>query len=76
MWAAWFPFSLPQRWPFCWWVGAVIDQYTRAVLAQALFRHEPDALEVCAMLDRAVRAAGRAPKYVISDRGVQFAVSI
>ena len=20
-WCSWLPFALPQRWPFCWWVG-------------------------------------------------------
>jgi len=27
-WAPWLPFSLPQCWPFCWWVAVVIDHYS------------------------------------------------
>jgi hypothetical protein len=31
-WVPWFPFSLPQRWPFCWWVAIAVDQVSRALL--------------------------------------------
>jgi len=24
-WAPWVPFSLPQRWPFCWWLGVLVQ---------------------------------------------------
>jgi transposase InsO family protein len=37
-----------------------------------VFRKEPTADEICALLDRAVKGAGRAPRYVISDQGSQF----
>ena len=29
-WTSWFPFSLPQRWPFCWWIAVAVDQFSRA----------------------------------------------
>ncbi|MCP5071416.1 MAG: hypothetical protein GY946_33055, partial [bacterium] len=34
----WFPFSLPQRWPFCWWVAVAVDQFSRAVVGVEIFR--------------------------------------
>ena len=30
-WTAWFPFAIPQMWPFCWWIACVVDQYSRRV---------------------------------------------
>ena len=68
----WFPFSVPQCWPFYWWVGGVLDQYSRAVMAKAVFRTQPSTEEVCRMLDRGVRRAGCAPGHIISDQGGQF----
>lgn len=70
--AGWFPFSVPQCWPFYWWVGGVLDQYSRAVMAKAVFRTQPSAAEVCRMLDRGVRRTGCAPGHIISDQGGQF----
>lgn len=66
------PQALAQRWPFAWWVGVVLDRYSRAVVATALFPKEPTSAEVCALLDDAAERAGRAPKHLVSDRGVQF----
>jgi transposase InsO family protein len=71
-WLPWLPFALVQRWPFCWWIAVVIDHFSRAVVGHAVFKKEPASAEVLRVLDRAKRHAGRAPKYVISDRGTQF----
>ena len=38
----------------------------------AVFAHEPTSIQVRAFLGRAIRAAGRAPKHLISDKGSQF----
>ena len=48
-WTAWSPFSLLQCGPFCWWVGVVVDHYSRRIMGVTVFRKEPTA---------AVRAAG------------------
>ena len=81
LWAPWLPFALPQRWPFCWWVAAVVprrglpwvvDHFSRAVVVAEVFRHEPDSAETRVLLQRAIGVAGRAPKYIITDRGTQF----
>jgi transposase InsO family protein len=72
LWCPWLPQALVQRWPFCWWTVVVLDHFSRKMIAAGLFGKQPTALEVCALLDRAVRKAGRAPKYTITDQGAQF----
>jgi transposase InsO family protein len=72
LWTAWLPFALPQVWPFCWWMVAAVDHYSRKVLGFALFKGTPSSTDVRAFLGRAIRRAGRVPKYLICDRGRQF----
>ncbi len=31
-WISWWPFAIPQRWPFCWWVAVVVDHFSRRAL--------------------------------------------
>jgi putative transposase len=71
-WASWFPFSLAQSWPFCWWVAVVIDHWSRRSLGLASFKRRPTADEICIVLDEAARRAGRVPKYTVSDQGSEF----
>jgi transposase InsO family protein len=71
-WVPWWPFSLVTRWIFSWHFAFVLDHYSRALLGWAVFRKEPTAAEVCSVLDRAIDQAGRAPKYIVTDRGSQF----
>ncbi len=71
-WVPWLPQALTQVWPFAWWLGVVLDHFSRAPVASAVFKKEPTADEVCALLDAAVDKAGRAPRYVVSDKGAQF----
>jgi transposase InsO family protein len=71
-WVPWWPFSVFLHWPFCWWVAAVMDQHSRAIVARIVLGKEPDAAQICAMLDRAVLGAGTAPRHIISDQGAQF----
>lgn len=52
-------------------IGAVIDMYSRRVLAVGVCPQEPDAAFACRLLHRAVTRHGR-PRWVVSDRGVQF----
>lgn len=40
-WTSWLPFSLPQRWPFCWWVAVAVDHYSRRVMGRAAFDRQP-----------------------------------
>jgi putative transposase len=71
-WTSWFPFSLPQTWPFCWWVAVAIDHYSRRVMGFTVFESMPSSDEVRAFFGRACRSAGTAPKHLISDHGSQF----
>lgn len=71
-WVPWFPFSLPQRWPFCWWVAVVVDQFSRAFVGFAVFSKLPSSDQIQRFLDRAIRKRGQAPQYVVTDKGVQF----
>jgi transposase InsO family protein len=71
-WCSWLPFALPQRWPFCWWVGVIIDHFSRRVMGFATFDREPDAVSIRCFLARAILQAGRAPRHLISDKGKQF----
>ena len=71
-WVPWFPFSLPQRWPFCWWVAVAVDQFSRAVVGFAVFAQVPTSEQVQSFLDRAIRSSGSTPRYVITDKGKQL----
>jgi len=71
-WTSWFPFSSPQRWPFCWWVAVAVDHYSRRTMGVAIFESLPSSREVREFLGRAARAAGTVPKHLITDHGSQF----
>jgi transposase InsO family protein len=71
-WTSWFPFSLPQRWPFCWWIAVAVDHYSRRVMGFAVFDQQPNSVAVRAFLGRAIGKAGAAPRHLITDQGKQF----
>jgi transposase InsO family protein len=71
-WVPWLPFSLPQRWPFCWWVAVVVDQMSRGLVGFAVFRSLPSSERMQAVLDRAIRKQGLPPRSIITDKGSQF----
>jgi transposase InsO family protein len=71
-WASWLPFSLPQQWPFCWWVGVVLDHYSRRVMGITAFMALPTSEAVQSFLDHTIEKAGAPPKYLISDKASQF----
>ena len=70
-WAPWLPFSLPQVWPFCWWVAAIVDHFSRKVMGVAVFRKQPDSKQVREFLAKTIRTTAK-PKYIICDQGSQF----
>jgi len=74
-WVPWLPFSLPQVWPFCFWLGVVLDHCSRSVVAWQLFRKQPTGEEVVALFETGRKRAGATPKHVISDQGPQFGVA-
>jgi len=71
-WVPWLPFSLPQSWPFCWWVAVVVDHFSRSLVGFAVLPGRPTSRDVQAFLDRAIRAAGAKPRHLITDKGRQF----
>lgn len=71
-WVPWFPLSLPQVWPFCWWIGCAVDHYSRLALGFAVFKKQPTSAAVRAFLDRVIRRTEACPKYIVCDKGVQF----
>jgi transposase InsO family protein len=71
-WASWLPFSLPQCWPFCWWVAVAVDHYSRRVMGWAAFDRQPTSEAVRHCLGRTIAKAKQSPKYLVCDRGVQF----
>ena len=72
LWTSWFPFALPQRWPFCWWIALVVDHYSRRIMGVAEFRQPPRSATVRTFLGRAMQQAGSIPRYLVSDQGTQF----
>jgi transposase InsO family protein len=68
----WLPFALLQSWPFCYWVLAVVDQFSRAVVGFAIYHGPPTSEQVCSDLDRLAAARKVSPKYTVSDKGSQF----
>ncbi len=71
-WVPWLPFALPQCWPFCWWIAVVVDHYSRRAMGVAVFIRQPSSAAVRSFLERVIREAGAAPKYLITDHGKQF----
>lgn len=72
-WAPWLPLSLPQVWPFCWWVACAVDHYSRLALGFAVFKRQPSSAAVRAFLGRTIGKVQACPKYIICDQGPQFA---
>lgn len=71
-WTPWIPFSLPQRYPFCYWIAVIIDHFSRMVMGLALFLKEPSAHQIKMFLSRTIRSVRQKPKHLISDQGPQL----
>jgi transposase InsO family protein len=71
-WVPWLPFSLPQSWPFCWWVAVLVDHVSRAVVGFAVFHGRPTTEQMQRTISRAIRRSGRTPRSIVTDKGRQF----
>jgi transposase InsO family protein len=71
-WVPWFPFTLPQCWPFCWWVAVAVDQMSRILVGFSVFSETPSSNQIQRFLARAIQTSKSSPKYVITDKGKQF----
>ncbi|MBU0753987.1 MAG: DDE-type integrase/transposase/recombinase [Planctomycetes bacterium] len=75
-WASWWPFTLLQAWPFCWWVAVVIDHFSRKVMGFAIFKRKPTSQEVRSFLDRVFSRSGKTPRHLIIDKDGIFFYSV
>jgi len=71
-WTSFWPFALPQCWPFCWWVAVVVDHFSRRAVGYTVFSKQPDSVSVRTFLGRLMGIVKAKPKYLISDQGPQF----
>ena len=71
-WTSWLPFSLPQSWPFAWWVAIVVDHFSRRIVGIAVFKNRPDRRAICSRLGHIISRAGATPKYIVCDRDSIF----
>jgi len=71
-WISWLPFSVPQCWPFCYWVAAIVDVYSRRVQGFAVFQREPTAKRIRSLLKRVTAGVEVKPRYLISDHDPVF----
>ncbi len=72
LWVPWLPFSLPQCWPFCWWVAVVVDHFSRRAMGLAVFKTPPTSAAVRQFLGTLIANAKSKPKYLVCDKGSQF----
>ena len=56
--------AIGWRWP--------IDHFSRRVMGTAVFNEQPTSEAVAAFLGRTIAKAGKAPRYIVCDRGKQF----
>jgi transposase InsO family protein len=71
-WVSWFPFAMPQVWPFCWWLAVAVDHSSRRVMGFAVYRVLPSSAAVQRFLENVIRMTGKRPHHLISDHGKQF----
>jgi transposase InsO family protein len=71
-WVAWTPLSLPQRWPFCWWVAVIVDHFSRRVMGLTVFAKQPTGQAVREFLSQSIRRCWAQSNHLISDKGRQF----
>jgi transposase InsO family protein len=71
-WTSWSPHALPQAWPFCWWIVAVLDHYSRRVQGWIVLSKRLGARTLCAFLGRTTWQVGVFPRYLLSDKEKVF----
>jgi putative transposase len=71
-WVTWLPLSLPQRWPFCWWVAVIMDHFSRRVMGCSVTPKQPTGQAVRELLGQTTRRSNVRPRHLICDKGRQF----
>jgi hypothetical protein len=70
-WVPWLPNALTQQYPFGWWLGVVVDHYSRRIMGIGVFAKRPNCRDFCAFMGRTIGRTAR-PKYIICDRDPIF----
>lgn len=52
-WTTWLPWALPQRFPFGWWILAIVDRHSRRALQLGCHAEQPTAYRIRKSLERA-----------------------
>lgn len=76
LWTSAFPFSLPQCWPFCWWLTVVADQYSKKIMGFAFSRRTPNAKAVRSLMSHTLRRTGRRPCHLVTDAGRPYCAGV
>jgi putative transposase len=71
-WTSWIPFSLPQCWPFCYWVAIVEDHFSRRIMGVTSFTMQPNSVKVRSFLGQTIHRTGSRPRHLVTDKGPQF----
>ena len=71
-WVPWSPNALAQKWPFRWWVGVVVDHFSRAAVGFAVFTSKPSSQQAQGFLDCVIGTIGKVPTYLICDQDSAF----
>jgi transposase InsO family protein len=71
-WVPWLPFTLPQSWPFCWWIAVIVDHVSRAVVGFSVHSAQPTSEQVQATISRAIERSAGSPRSIVTDKGPQF----
>ena len=60
-WCSWLPMALPQHWPFAWWVGVVVDHFSRRIMGITAFKNQPNCQSACGFLGRTIAKTKKTP---------------
>jgi putative transposase len=71
-WTNWFPNTLRQRWPVCWWQLNVVDHFSRRCMGFAVFKIRPTSGQVTTALDAIIKKENAKPEHIIVDQGSEF----
>ena len=71
-WIPWFPFALPQYWPFSWWLAVIVDHYSRRAMGIAVFSKPPTSQVIRAFVGSVITDANAIPDHLICDKGTVF----
>jgi transposase InsO family protein len=71
LWVPWYPESLPQVYPYVYWVGTVVDHFSRKELGYCVLHKEPTKEETVDFLERVFRRHGL-PDHMVTDKGGYF----